>query len=61
MKIHRRLPDETMQKISFTTGAIAVMATVFAVCVAECIPLSISLFVVSAAFTVLTARIEKQL
>lgn len=61
MKVRRRLSYEALNKIAFGTGSATLWLTIFAICAAECVPLSITLFVLAGAAGALTAHIEKQI
>lgn len=61
MKVRRTPKLETLRKLSCITSCAALWAVIFAICAAECIPLSLILFALAGACGWLTAQIEKQL
>lgn len=61
MKIRRSLSYEALNKIAFVFGSATLWLTIFAICAAECVPLSLTLFVLAGAAGVLTMRVEKQI
>ena len=61
MKIRRSLSNEALNKISFVSGSATLWLTIFAICAAECIPLSLTLFVLAGASGAITVRVEKQI
>lgn len=61
MKIRRSLSYEALNKIAFVSGSAALWLTIFAICAAECVPLSLTLFVLAVAAGALTVRVEKQI
>lgn len=61
MKIRRSLSYEALNKISFVSGSATLWLTIFALCAAECIPLSLTLFALAGAAGALTVRVEKQI
>lgn len=61
MKIRRSLSYEALNKIAFVSGSATLWLTIFAICAAECVPLSLTLFALAGAAGALTAHIEKQI
>ena len=61
MKIRRSLSPEALNKISFVSGSATLWLTIFAIYAAECIPLSLTLFVLAGAAGAITVRVEKQI
>ena len=61
MKIQRSLSHEALNKISFVSGSATLWLTIFAICAAECVPLSLTLFVLAGAAGAITVRVEKQI
>lgn len=61
MKIRRSLSYEALNKIAFMSGSATLWLTIFAICAAECIPLSLTLFALAVAAGALTVRVEKQI
>ena len=61
MKIRRSLSYKGLNKIAFVSGSAALWLTIFAICAAECVPLSLILFVLAGAAGALTVRVEKQI
>lgn len=61
MKIRRSLSYEALNKIAFVSGSATLWLTIFAICAAECIPLSIILFALAGVAGALTVRVEKQI
>ena len=61
MKIRRSLSYEALNKIAFVFGLATLWLTIFAICAAECAPLSLTLFVLAGAAGALTVRVEKQI
>ena len=61
MKIRRSLSPEALNKIAFVCGSATLWLTIFAICAAECIPLSLTLFVLAGAAGAITVRVEKQI
>lgn len=61
MKIRRSFSYEALNKIAFVSGSATLWLTIFAICAAECVPLSLILFVLAGAAGALTVRVEKQI
>lgn len=61
MKIRRSLSYEALNKIAFASGSATLWLTIFAICAAERVPLSLTLFVLAGAAGALTVRVEKQI
>lgn len=61
MKTRRSLSHEALNKIAFVSGSATLWLTIFAICAAECIPLSLTLFALAGAAGALTVRVEKQI
>lgn len=61
MKIQRSLSPEALNKIAFVSGSATLWLTIFAICAAECVPLSLTLFVLAGAAGAITVRVEKQI
>ena len=61
MKIRRSLSYEALNKIAFVSGSATLWLIIFAICAAECVPLSLILFVLAGAVGALTVRVEKQI
>lgn len=61
MKVRRSLSYEALNKIAFVSGSAALWLAIFAICAAECVPLSLFLFALAGAAGALTVHIEKQI
>lgn len=61
MKVRRRPSFEKLNKIAFLSGLAALWLSIFAICAAECIPLSLILFALAGASGAITVHVEKLL